>query len=39
MEKNRLVIKRKAKGFSQSAIAEKLCMDMYQAIIAERKDK
>ena len=28
MEKNRLITKRKAKGFSQSEIAEKLCMDV-----------
>jgi transcriptional regulator with XRE-family HTH domain len=28
MEKNKLITKRKAKGFSQSMIAEKLCMDV-----------
>jgi transcriptional regulator with XRE-family HTH domain len=28
MEKNRLITKRKAKGFSQTAIADKLCMDV-----------
>ena len=28
MEKNRLIERRKAKGFSQSMMAEKLCMDV-----------
>ena len=28
MEKNKLITTRKAKGFSQSVIAEKLCMDV-----------